>query len=139
MEKIHGVYFMSDLQVNLQHVVDEITDVFYAYEKALMSNDVIALRAYFWDDPRVTRYGIADKQWGIDELDAYRQSVPTPEFTRELSDLRITTVGESFATVQVEFVRSDSDLRGFQTQSWVKFNAGWKIISAHVSMIAWES
>ena len=130
---------MNEIQINLKHVIDDITAVFYDYEKALMTNDVLALRSYFWDDPGVTRYGIADKQWGMAELDAYRQSVPIPDFTRELSHLRVTSVGESMATVQVEFVRSDSDLRGFQTQSWVQFNAGWKIISAHVSMIAWES
>jgi len=128
---------MSETQVNLKHVIDEITTVFNDYENALMSNDLLALREYFWDDPGVTRYGIADRQWGIEELDAYRQSVPKPDFTRELSNLRITSIGESFASVQVEFVRTDSDLKGFQTQTWVRFKAGWKIISAHVSMIPW--
>ncbi len=130
---------MTNNDINIPHVVEDITRVFYEYEKALMSNDVIALRNYFWDDPRVTRYGIADKQWGIDALDEYRKSVPVPNFTRELSGLRVTTIGERMATVQVEFIRTDSPLRGFQSQTWVMFESEWKIISAHVSMIAWET
>ncbi len=125
--------------VNLPTVVEDITRVFYEYEKALMCNDVIALRNYFWDDPGVTRYGIADKQWGIDALDEYRKSVPLPNFTRELFGLRVTTIGENMATVQVEFIRTDSPLRGFQSQTWVRFDSVWKIISAHVSMIPWKT
>ena len=130
---------MNNHVVNLSHVVEEITRIFFEYEKALMSNDLNALRNYFWDDPGVTRYGIADKQWGIDALDEYRKSVPAPNFTRELSGLRVTTIGESMASVQVEFIRTDSHLKGFQSQTWVRFGADWKIISAHVSMIPWET
>jgi hypothetical protein len=40
---------------------------------------------------------------------------------------------------QVEFVRSDTPLRGFQSQTWVRFSPhGWRIVSAHVSMIPFE-
>jgi hypothetical protein len=39
---------------------------------------------------------------------------------------------------QVEFVRSDTSLRGFQTQAWVRFAEGWKIVAAHVSMIPFD-
>ena len=41
-------------------------------------------------------------------------------------------------TAQVEFIRTDTKLRGFQTQTWVRFNGQWKIVSAHVSMIEWQ-
>jgi len=34
-----------------------------------------------------------------------------------------------------EFRRSDTPLHGFQTQTWVRMPAGWKIVSAHVSMV----
>ena len=44
------------------------------------------------------------------------------------------------AVVQVEFVRSDTALRGFQTQTWARLaGAGWKIVTAHVSMIEWPA
>jgi hypothetical protein len=34
-----------------------------------------------------------------------------------------------------EFHRSDTPKLGMQTQTWVRFAEGWKIVSAHVSMI----
>lgn len=123
--------------INQPEIVAELTAVFHAYEQALMSNDLPALDAFFWDDERVTRYGIADRQWGIAELRAYRAATPAPNFTRRLEHLRISTFGNDLGTAQVEFLRSDTSLRGFQTQTWVRFPQGWKIVAAHVSMIAW--
>lgn len=116
-------------------VVTEVMRVFHDYERALMTHDVDALNGYFWADARVTRYGIGDRQLGIDELVAFRAQTPAPSFTRELHNLRIAAFGDDVAVAQVEFVRSDSALRGFQTQTWVRFAGGWKIVAAHVSMI----
>lgn len=129
---------MSGGEVDLPEVVAEITALFHAYEKALMSNDLVALDSFFWDDARVTRYGIADRQWGIDQLRDYRGRTPPPAFTRRLEHLRIHSFGREMATAQVEFVRSDTALRGFQSQTWVRFAQGWKIVAAHVSMIPWH-
>ncbi len=125
--------------VNDPAVVAELTRLLDDYERALMTNDTAALDAYFWDDARVTRYGIADRQLGSAALRAFRAAVPAPAFTRRLELPRINTFGDRFATVQVEFVRSDTPLRGFQSQTWVRFEgAGWKIVSAHVSMIPFK-
>lgn len=122
-------------QVNRPAAVAEITRLFQEYEAALMRNDTAALAAFFWADERVTRYGIADRQWGAVQLAAFRAGVAMPAFTRRLQHPRITTFGEDLAVAQVEFVRSDTPLRGFQTQTWVRFPDGWKIVAAHVSMI----
>ena len=117
-------------------VVEEITALFWRYETALMANDLAALDAFFWPDERLTRYGIADRQWGISALRDFRAAAPAPAFTRRLEHLRIQTFGADCAVAQVEFVRSDTSLRGFQTQTWVRFEPqGWRIVSAHVSMI----
>ena len=116
-------------------VLAELAAVFEAYERALMGNDVVTLNAFFWQDERVTRYGIADRQWGIAELQAYRASTPAPAFTRRLEHLRLHAFGPDMAVAQVEFVRSDTPLRGFQTQTWVRMPEGWRIVAAHVSMI----
>lgn len=121
--------------VNQPEVVAEITKIFYEYEQALMTNDVEKLNQYFWQDERVTRYGIGDRQWGIQELVAYRQETPAPDFTRTLEHLRVSTFDQNTAICQVEFVRSDTTLRGFQTQTWLKMSGIWRIVSAHVSMI----
>lgn len=122
--------------VDAPEIVAEVTALFHRYEAALMANDLAALDAFFWPDERLTRYGMADRQWGIDQLRAFRAATPTPTFTRRLEHLRITAFGSSCAVAQVEFVRSDTPLRGFQTQTWVRFEEfGWRIVSAHVSMI----
>jgi len=121
--------------IDRPQVLAEVRRVFDDYERALMANDVDALNAYFWDDPRTTRYGIADRQWGMAQLVAFRAATPAPRFTRSLLHPRITTYGDDVAVAQVEFVRSDTPLRGFQTQTWVRMLEGWKIVAAHVSMI----
>lgn len=129
---------VDEQQVNLSEVVTEITKIFHEYEHALMTNEVEKLNQYFWQDERVTRYGIGDRQWGIKELVAYRQSIPAPDFTRTLENLRVITFDQSTAICQVEFVRSDTTLRGFQTQTWLKIDGIWRIVSAHVSMIPFD-
>jgi hypothetical protein len=129
---------MTANDINLAHVVNEVTAIFHHYETALMANDVAALDSFFWDSPHVTRYGIADRQWGIDELRQFRASTPAPQFTRNLEHLRIHAFGPDVAVAQVEFVRSDTPLRGFQTQTWIKLAGDWKIVSAHVSMIPFD-
>jgi hypothetical protein len=117
-------------------VVAEVTALFQRYEAALMANDLAALDAFFWPDERLTRYGIADRQWGISALRDFRAGSPAPSFTRRLEHLRILAIGTDCAVAQVEVVRSDTSLRGFQTQTWVRFaGQGWRIVSAHVSMI----
>ena len=127
---------MSPADINLPPVVEEVTALFHRYEAALMGNDLAALDAFFWPDERLTRYGIADRQWGISALRDFRAGSPAPSFTRRLEHLRILAIGTDCAVAQVEFVRSDTSLRGFQTQTWVRFaGQGWRIVSAHVSMI----
>ncbi|MBI3368837.1 MAG: DUF3225 domain-containing protein, partial [Burkholderiales bacterium] len=44
------------------------------------------------------------------------------------------------AVAMVEFVRSDSALRGFQSQTWVRLaGVGWRIVAAQVGMIPFEA
>lgn len=121
--------------IDLPEARAEVSALFHSYEAALMGNDVDALCNFFWDDARLTRYGIADRQLGIDEMRAFRAATPAPTFTRSLHNLRIHCFGSDMAVAQVEFVRSDTTLRGFQSQTWVRMLDGWKIVAAHVSMI----
>ena len=133
---------MSSAEIDLPYVVDEVRRQFQAYETAFMANDVETLIAFFWADPRLTRYGIADRQLGIEEMRRFRRASPAPDFTRRIENLRITSFGDAMAVAYCEFVRSDSPLRGFQSQTWVRLTEegasgpAWKIVSAHVSMIA---
>ncbi|HEX5373087.1 MAG TPA: oxalurate catabolism protein HpxZ [Aquabacterium sp.] len=126
---------MNASDINHPEVVSELTRIFLDYEAALMRNDVHALNNYFWDHGAVTRYGICDRQLGHSALVAYRATVSPPDFTRTLHDVRITAFGPDLAVAMTEFTRSDTPLHGFQTQTWVRMPQGWKIVSAHVSMV----
>lgn len=126
---------LEPFHVNLHEVVQEVTQQFLEYEAALMDNDVEALNAFFWRSPSVTRYGICDRQLGHAAIVAYRAAVPKPDFSRTLNDVRITAFGPDMAVAMCEFRRSDTDLHGFQTQTWVRLPEGWRIVSAHVSMV----
>jgi Protein of unknown function (DUF3225) len=121
--------------MDLPAVRAQVMAEFERYEAALMRNDVQALNAFFWCDERVTRYGIADRQLGHDALVRYRAGVPAPTFTRELLRVRVHTFGPDMAVAQCEFTRTDTELHGFQTQTWARLSEGWKIVAAHVSMV----
>jgi len=127
---------IHDAEVNLPEVKRELRALFEVYEAALMRNDVAALGRFFWDHEAATRYGFADWQHGADAIAAYRATVPAPDFTRTLHELRISSFGRDFAVVQTQFRRSDTAKLGLQSQTWVRFaGVGWKIVAAHVSLV----
>jgi len=114
-------------------LLEEVTAAFQAYERALMADDIPAMDALFHDAPTTNRYGVGEVLYGIDEIRAFRKGRGgSPQ--RRLGRVAITVYGASFATADAEFFREGSDRRGRQTQSWVKFADGWKVVSAHVSI-----
>jgi AtzH-like len=122
------------LEVNRPDVVAEVTTAFDAYEAALVANDVDVLDAFFWDSPEVVRFGVADRQQGAGEIAAFRRRAGAPP-PRSLENTVITTLGSDVAVVTTEF-RTPGDPRvGRQSQTWVRLNGGWRVVSAHVSII----
>ena len=114
-------------------LLQQVTDAFYAYERALMADDVPAMDALFHDAPTTNRYGVGEVLYGIEEIREFRKGRGgSPQ--RKLGKVAITVYGDGFATADAEFFRENSDRRGRQTQSWVKFPDGWKVVSAHVSL-----
>jgi len=114
-------------------VVAEVTAAFRAYEAALMADDVAAMDALFHDAPSTIRYGVGEVLYGADEIRAFRKGRGgSPQ--RRLGRVAIHAYGRDFATADAEFFRENSDRRGRQSQSWVRFADGWKIVSAHVSL-----
>lgn len=111
----------------------EVTAAFYEYERALMADDVPAMDALFHDAATTNRYGVGEVLYGIEEIRAFRKGRGgSPQ--RRLGKVSITVYGDSFATADAEFFRENSDRRGRQTQAWVRFADGWKVVSAHVSL-----
>lgn len=125
---------ISSGKVNLPHVKAEVEAVFQRYEAALMSNDLTALDAHFWNDPRVVRFGSAENLYGIDAIRAYRSARDASGVSRQLVHPLITTFGENAAVATTEFIRAGQT--GRQTQNWIRFPEGWRIVSAHVSLLA---
>lgn len=111
----------------------EVTAAFHAYEAALMADDVPAMDALFHAAPTTNRYGVGEVLYGIDEIREFRKGRGgSPQ--RRLGRVAITVYGDTCATADAEFFRENSDRRGRQTQTWVRFADGWKVVSAHVSL-----
>jgi len=114
-------------------VVAEVTAAFLAYERALMTDDVPAMDALFHDAPTTVRYGVGEVLYGADEIRAFRTGRGgSPQ--RRLGRMAITSFGRDFATANAEFFREGTDKRGRQSQTWVRFPDGWKVVAAHVSI-----
>lgn len=121
------------MQINDPVLVAEVTHAFHSYELALMADDIPAMDALFHDAPTTNRYGVGEVLYGIDEIRAFREGRGgSPQ--RRLGRVAVTVYGDSFATADAEFHREGSDRRGRQSQSWVRFADGWKVVSAHVSL-----
>ena len=124
------------MTVNDPQVLAEVQAAFAAYEQALMANDVPALDALFWASPQVLRYGVGETLYGQDEIAAFRRARPGGSPQRTLTRTVITTFGNDYATANTEFVREGSTRIGRQSHAWVRLPEGWRIVAAHVSMMA---
>ena len=127
---------MTDpLHINKQEVVDEIRELFEAYETALISKNIEVLDNTFWQSDYTIRYAMHENGYGFDEIHQHRVARKEgPGIKEQRQRLEILTLGDSFATVNLEFkIRGTEDI-GRQSQTWVKFPiAGWKVVTAHVS------
>jgi hypothetical protein len=123
------------LDINLPEVVREMTTVFMRYEQALVSNDVAVLDELFWNDPSTIRYGATENLYGYAAIEAFRSARPSQGLAREIFNTVITTYGRDFATANTEFRRTGSQRTGRQSQTWMRTPAGWRVVSAHVSLL----
>jgi len=123
------------MEINAPAVLAEVTTAFALYERALMENDLDALHALFWASPLVIRFGPGQNLYGIDAIAAFRLARVGGSPRRRLFNTVITCFGTGFATANTEFQREGTDVPGRQSQSWVRFDDGWRIVSAHVSLL----
>jgi len=119
--------------INAPGIVAEVTAAFMAYEAALMADDIAAMDGLFHDSETTIRFGVGETLYGIEAIREFRKGRGgSPQ--RTLGRVAIAAYGRDFATANAEFFRENSDRRGRQSQSWVRFPDGWKIVSAHVSL-----
>jgi|SRR5579863_4350291 Protein of unknown function (DUF3225) len=123
------------MEINIPEVVAELTALFARYEKALMSNDVAGLNAFFWKHPLTLRYGVGENLYGYEAIAAYRKGNVAGSPQRTLMKTVITTYGRDYATANTEFQRVGAAKSGRQSQTWLRLPEGWRIVSAHVSLM----
>ena len=123
------------MEVNRPDVVAEVTAKFLDYERAINTNEIATLDATFLDSPHTVRFGIQEELWSFDEIQAFRRTPNTAGTPRELVRYAITTYGERLAVANAVFRRAGVNKIGRQSQTWVKLDSGWKVVSAHVSLV----
>ncbi len=115
----------------------DLTTAFARYEQALADNDIATLDGFFWQSPATVRYGVGETLYGYDAISAFRRARPGGSPPRHLAHQAITCFGDAFAITNTEFQRAGETRRGRQSQVWVKFpHIGWRIVAAHVSLMA---
>ena len=121
------------LETNLPAPLAELNQVFDQYEDALIHNKVEILDALFWDSPHTLRYGARENLFGYEAIKAFRAARPAVGLVREIVDRHIVTYGDTLGVANVTFMRSGETRIGRQSQTWIKFAEGWRVVSAHVS------
>jgi hypothetical protein len=125
------------MTINDPEVIRELQALYPRYEDALVSNDVDTLVEMFWAGPQVMRFGVTENLYGPEELDAFRKARPAAGLARTVTRLDIVSFGRDFGSITLEFERATAKglVRGRQSQVWVRFAHGWRIVQAHVSLL----
>ncbi len=125
------------MTINDPEVIAELETLYPEYEQALVTNDVEKLVAMFWDGQQVMRFGATENLYGPEELEAFRKARPATNLARTMKRLDIVSFGRDLASITLEFERSADrrTVRGRQSQVWVRFPQGWRIVQAHVSLL----
>jgi len=123
------------MEINIPEVLAEVSAAFADYERALVENDVAALDNYFWNDKLTLRYGAGENLYGHAAIAAFRAARPAGNVEREIVRQEIVTFGRDYAVTNIETRRANSTRIGRQSQTWVRLPEGWRIVSAHVSLM----
>ncbi|MEA5570948.1 oxalurate catabolism protein HpxZ [Calothrix sp. UHCC 0171] len=123
--------------INNPTLVAELTDLYLRYEDALCHNKLDILNELFWNAPEVVRFGITENLYGGDEISKFRATRPDFKIDRQIYNLKVVVLGQDFAAITLEFRRiiDGIERRGRQSQMWFRLPEGWKIVSAHVSLL----
>lgn len=122
-------------EVDIPEIRAELIAAFESYERALIANDIETVNELFWNSSATVRYGTRENErhYGHNEIATFRMSRGPVNQARVLKNRRITTFGRDFGITNTEFQAAVSDKIGRQSQTWIRTDNGWKIVSAHVS------
>lgn len=82
------------------------------------------------------RSGTTENLYGYDAIARFRSGRSAQGLDREVLKTVITTYGRDFATANIEFRRAGSERTGRQSQTWMRTPQGWRVVAAHVSLLA---
>lgn len=121
--------------INQPDIVAEVRAAFDRYERALQANDIPVMEELFWNHPSTTRYGVGENLHGWQAISDFRRSGKLGKFQRTLINTIITTYGHDFATANTEYQRDGEAASGRETKTLVRTKDGWRIVSAHASLL----
>jgi hypothetical protein len=121
--------------INLPDIVAEVRAVFNRYEAALQTNDIPVMEELFWNHAATTRYGVGENLHGWQAISDFRRSGKLGQFRRTLLNTIITTYGRDFATANTEYQRAGEAKTGRETKTLMRTEDGWRIVSAHASLL----
>jgi Protein of unknown function (DUF3225) len=129
---------LTAMLINDPDTVAELRELYPRYEQALVTNDVETLVSMFWASPYVARFGPTESLYGIGEIEAFRKGRSPANLARTIQRLDIVAFGKDFASITLAFERviEGQVTRGRQSQTWVRLPEGWRIVFAHVSLLA---
>jgi Protein of unknown function (DUF3225) len=138
MRAAYAEDILNAMLINDPATLAELRALYPRYEQALVSNDVETLIGMFWASPYVARFGPSESLYGIGEIEAFRKGRSPANLARTITRLEIVTFGKDFASITVAFERDIAGQisRGRQSQTWARLPEGWRIVFAHVSMLA---
>ncbi|MFS0886352.1 AtzH-like domain-containing protein [Aeromicrobium sp. 179-A 4D2 NHS] len=111
-----------------------LLEAFWAYERALMSDDLAELDRLFADAPDTLRGAAAGLLVGHDEISRFRGGRGGAP-RRTILEVHVRPTGPDHALV-VATTRLERGGHGLQTQVWRSGPQGWKVVAAHVSVPA---
>lgn len=125
------------LEIDIPEVIAEVEAAFAEYERALIANDVGTLDRLFLASEKTVRYGGGENLYGFAEIAAFRAGRSPIGLERTLERTLITTYGRDMATAWTLFRRASMQGKvGRQSQVWLRTAEGWRVVAAHVSVIA---
>ncbi len=72
----------------------------------------------------------------MEAIRAFRRARSPVGLARDLAETVITTYGRDCAVAMTLFRRDNAPGRvGRQSQTWIRFPEGWRVVAAHVSVI----
>ena len=114
----------------------EVLAEFHRYEEALVAGDLEVMGELFADSPGLVRFGITDLQVGSAQVAEWRRHQPPLPAGRRLFDTRVMALGPDVAVVTTLFDYPGETSVGRQSQTWQRMEEGWRVVHAHVSVVA---